>query len=680
MHGLEDVKNKDIEKRYIMAEQKQESKLELLETVPSKLSSTLSRGNEIIICVFLFLAAFGIRMLTYSSIFVGDSVRFLEFDPFYHMRRVVSFAQNFPNTWNFDSYLNYPYGSVVGWGPLYDWTIALLANIVGLGHPSRHLIETVGVYFPVFVGSLSVIAVYFAAKEIFSELGNVQRDNKESDNKEYGNKEYGVTKTTKKSRKARNIQTIEKAKGVSWKNVKGWQIGLISGLILVVIPAFTQVSFLGFVDHHVAEVLLSTTTFLFFIKTLKAESSRNRYKFSVLTGFVLALAMLVWPGAPIFIGIIAIYGMVQCAIDKKYKYLALIIGALSIFYVGAYFIAPDTYNGLNSGIGFLIKDRIELQQVQETQPLFFTFAGKFTTESAWHAFGAALYVAMIGLILLISSIIKNRPYKDQVIHNRIKMFLLVWTLIVLVMNLYQTRFVYLFAVNVGILCAYLIVELINSNKIYLEVIGLFLVGAILIPSVQMDNIMRENPLMLSNDWFTTSEWIKNNTPVTNSTWNMPSMNQIPSYGIMSWWDYGNYLLYLSERPVIANNFQLGAEDSAKFYTSENESDANNILNSRKARYVVVDYRLGLNVFNADGKTYIGGSWVSAAFLSGKNMSYYLDQQNMPNKKYFDTMYARLYIFDGKGLDKYKLVHKSETVYQDIFGKPVEEIKVFEYTG
>ena len=653
-----------------MVEQKQNSKLGLSKTVPSKLSSTLSRGNEIIICVVLFLTAFGVRMITYSSIFVGDNVRFLEFDPFYHMRRAISFAEHFPHIWNFDTYLNYPYGSDVGWPPLYNWTIALLANIIGLGHPSKHLIETVGVYFPVFLGSLSVIGVYFIGKEIQGSFDNVKRDNKE-----------GVfTKITKKSIKTQNVQNLEKAKGKSWKNVKNWQVGVMSSLILAVIPAFTQVSFLGFVDHHVAEVLLSTTAFLFFIKTLRAENHRNRYIFSVLTILTLTCAMFTVPDAAIFVGVLAIYGIVQCTIDKKYKYLALTIGALLAVYIGAYFISPGTYNFLNDGVGFLVKDRAVLQQVQETQPLFFTFDGKFNIEPSWYAFNTSLYVAIIGIILFAWGIIKNRTYKDQVIPNRIKVFFLVWTLITMVLNLYQVRFVYLFAVNIGILCAYLIVELINSNKIYTDMLGLILIGAILIPSAQMNNNMRESPLMLSNDWFTTSEWIKNNTPDTNSTWNMPSKDQIPSYGIMSWWDYGNYLLYLSERPVVANNFQLGAEDSAKFYTSENETEANKILNDRKARYVVVDYRLGLSTFNENGRTYLRGSWVSAAFLAGKNMDYYLDSHNMPNDKYLSTMYARLYLFDGKGLDKYKLVHKSETVYPDLFGKPIEEIKIFEYTG
>lgn len=646
-----------------MEKQKQNLKFEL------SLSSTLSRGHEIIILIFLFLTAFVIRMLTYSSIFVGDKVRFLEFDPFYHMRRVVSFAEHFPHIWNFDTYLNYPYGNVVEWGPLYDFTIALLANIIGLGHPSRHLIETVGVYFPVFIGSLSVLVVYFIGKEIFDDFVNPKLDDK-------GSSGYTIAK---KSKKVQKVKTLRKANEKTWKNVENWQIGFISGLLLAVLPAFVQVSFLGFVDHHVAEVLLSTTAFLFFIKTLKAENSRNRYIFSFLTVFVLILAIFTWPGTPIFIGILCVYLMIQCGIEKKYKYLVLIIGALLALYICAYFISPDTYNNLNSGIGFLVKDRIELQQVQETQPLFFTFEGKFVTEPAWNAFNMSLYIAIIGMILIVISIIKNKKYKFQITQNRIKIFFLVWTLIVLILNLYQLRFVYLFAVNIVILCAYLIVKLINSGNILAEVLGICIIAVILVPSLQMDNNMWKNPLMLSNDWFTTSEWLKNNTPDTNSNWSMPSKDQIPSYGIMSWWDYGNYLLYLSERPVIANNFQLGAEDSAKFYSAENETDADKILNERKAKYVIVDYRIGLNAFKDQGMIYIRGSWVSVAFLSGKNMSYYLDERNLPNDKYLSTMYAKLYLFDGKGMDKYRLVHKSETTYPDLFGNQIEEIKVFEYS-
>ena len=628
----------------------------------------LTRLQQIIILAILFLIAFFVRMLTYSSIFVGNNIRFLEFDPFYHMRRAVSFAENFPHIWNFDTYIDYPYGNTPGWPLLYDFSIALISNIFGLGNPSRHLIETVGVYFPVFIGSLSVIVIYFLSKEIFS------KSSKSSKSKE------------------------------GCKEIHNWEIGIVSGLLLAIIPAFTQVSFLGFVDHHVAEVLLSATTYLFFLKALKTENSRDRIIFLLIAGFVLILAIFTWPGTPIFIGIICIYAIIQSAVDKNYKRLFAIVGAILVLFAGLYIFFPETYQNLNSGIGFLLKDRVLLQQVKETQPLFFTFEGRFTLEPAWYAFNTALYIAIAGIILIIVKIINH-----SLELTKARVMFLVWTLIVLILNLYQTRFIYLFAVNVVILCAYLITELIGFSgfsgfrKTYIKIIGVILFIAILIPSVQMNNIMTQYPLMLSNDWFTSLEWLKDNTPDPNGnngnnsnnnnsnisnvnnvnnigSWSIPSKDHIPEYGIMSWWDYGNYILYLSERPVVANNFQLGAEDSANFLVSENESEANQIMNKRKAKYVIVDYRSGLNVLRSGNRLSIRGSWISVTFLSGKSLNYYLDKNGLPNDRYLNTTYARLYLFDGKGMENYKLIYKSPTRFPDIFNKPIEEIKIFQYTG
>src|SRR3990167_4731869 len=614
--------------------------------------------------VVLFIISFVIRMITYDSIFVGDRVRFLEFDPYYHMRRAVTFAQNFPHTWSFDSFMNFPYGETVGWPIIYDWTIALISNIIGFGNPSRHLTEIVGAYFPVFLGSLSVIVIFFVAKEIFDNWDE--------------NGEFKNIRRTKKTKIKHQAYEKIKING-TWKSLKSEQIGLISGLFLALIPAFVQVSFLGFADHHVAEVLLSTTIYLFFLKTLKTQDIRVRYKFLALTILVIILAIYTWPGTPIFIGIILIYLMFQFAIDKRYKHVFLIIGGLLVFYIVTYFIFPDVNNQLNSGVGFLFKERIVLQQVQETQPLFFTYAGKFNITPSWYAFNTAMYIALIGFILFIMEIIKNRKGGKSIIGlDREKIFFLVWTIIVLILNLYQTRFAYLSSVNIVILCAYLITKLINSNINYFKMLGFIFVTIIIVPSIQTDIILAKYPLMLSNDWFTSSEWLKNNTPEPNGNWNMPSRDKMPDYGIMSWWDYGHHILYLSERPVVAKNFQLGAEESAKFYSSENESDANQILNERRVKYVVVDYRIGLNLVKDGGQTFLRGTWVSVAFLSGKPLSYYLDNRGLPNDKYMSTMYARLYLLDGKGLGNYKLIYKSDTRYPDLFNKPIEEIKIFEY--
>jgi len=64
------------------------------------------------------LVAFFIRMLSYASVTANGGITLSGYDQFYHMRRILYTAYNFPHTLNFDSYLNYPYGFEIGW-PLF---------------------------------------------------------------------------------------------------------------------------------------------------------------------------------------------------------------------------------------------------------------------------------------------------------------------------------------------------------------------------------------------------------------------------------------------------------------------------------------------------------------------------------------------------------------------------------
>jgi len=106
-------------------------------------------------------------------------------------------------------------------------------------------VETISAFIPVISGIFSIISVYYITKEIFNE-----------------------------------------------------RIALYSSLLLAVMPAHAQISFLGFTDHHIAEVLISVLAYLFFIKSIKKET----YSFSILSGIMIGLSFLIWIGAPIFIG------------------------------------------------------------------------------------------------------------------------------------------------------------------------------------------------------------------------------------------------------------------------------------------------------------------------------------------------------------------------------------------
>ena len=630
-----------------------------------------------IFLVLILLIGLIVRLFTSSQVFEQGRIVFLEADPYYHMWRVFSYIDTFPKTFFFDSFINYPYGVVVGWPPLFDQNIALISLIAGLGKPDIHLIETIGAFMPVILGVFSIISVYYIAKEIFNE-----------------------------------------------------RIAIYSSLLLAVMPAHAQISFVGFVDHHIAEVLISVLSYLFFIKSLKNDS----YFYSISCGIMIGISFLTWIGAPIFISIILSYIIIQFILDKKsniestylmktgilsfsiaffmiilfylwtpwqkeiqagtlsyfqpiyillsiiivlflgitskimkdqkwFFYPSIIILIFATFFLILVSILPYFYDNLLNGIEYLLRDAPVLKQIIEAQPLFYTFDGtflgwQFFSNPVWYSFAFGFYFAIIGFFLLLYS---HRTWIDKG-----TLFLVIWTLIVLALAIMQRRFTYMLAVNVAILSGLFIDKIRNySKKPYYIAVILILV----IPNSLLVYNMAQSPPRPSGDWYDSLLWLRENTP---------DPGKPPQYGIMTWWDYGNWILYISRRPVVANNFQIGGEEASRFYITPDETIANTIMDKRKARYVIVDRRMGLNKFKQDGQLVLKGTFMAISSFADKNFETYLDKYNLPNDNYFQTMYARMHVFDGNGLKNYRMIYESKETYYDLFDKPTKNIKIFEY--
>ena len=245
--------------------------------------------------IFLFLCfALWLRVEPpHQGVLGGSWVMYGENDGWYNMRLVENLVHHFPIRNSFDPYTLYPYGQNIPFAPFFDWSIALIIWIAGLGHPSTALIEKIGAYFPAILGTLTIIPVYFIGKELFN----------------------------------RNA-------------------GLLAAGLLAILPGeFLFRSILGFTDHHIAEVLFSTTTMLFFIMAIKRaqearptlsqirhrqwESIKRPLLFALLTGFTLGIYLLSWIGGAVFVLIMFICLVVLYVLDhlqgKSTDYL-LIIG------------------------------------------------------------------------------------------------------------------------------------------------------------------------------------------------------------------------------------------------------------------------------------------------------------------------------------------------------------------
>ena len=175
----------------------------------SRLSPKLVIG---IILVLFFAVALSIRVyLPYDKVFVGDWIKLTGVDAYFHMRLIDNLAHNFPHAISFDPYFRHPDFRLVGSISFFDWLLAGIIWVIGLGSPTQHTVDVVSVYIPAVLGALTVIPVYFIGKELFGRGAGV----------------------------------------------------LSAGLIALLPGEFLGRSILGFTDHHVAETLFTTIAMMF---------------------------------------------------------------------------------------------------------------------------------------------------------------------------------------------------------------------------------------------------------------------------------------------------------------------------------------------------------------------------------------------------------------------------------
>ena len=242
-----------------------------------KLSPKLIIG--LLITIFFGVSLAFRTLPPFDTVFGGDWVRLTSIDGYFHMYIVDNLAHNFPTLTDFSPYFIFPGGSAVGNVYFSDWLLAGIIWIIGLGSPSQHTIDVVGVYFPAILAALTVIPVFFIGKALF-------------------NKWVGV---------------------------------LAAGLVAIFPGEYLGRSFLGFSDTPAVETLLTTTTIMFLILAIKTAGQRQLtishlircdrtviikpLVYSLLAGLFMGIYLSTWLGGMLFIFIITIYFIIQFIID-----------------------------------------------------------------------------------------------------------------------------------------------------------------------------------------------------------------------------------------------------------------------------------------------------------------------------------------------------------------------------
>ncbi len=128
--------------------------------------SSISRPWAWLLLVAIFAAAFALRSIGSSNVFLGDATVVLASDDAsYHARLVHDGVANFPRLLAFDAFLNHPIGARVPWPPLYDWLLALVGWMLGGG---ATIVDRMLAWVSPVFGSLAVFPVYFGARALVS--------------------------------------------------------------------------------------------------------------------------------------------------------------------------------------------------------------------------------------------------------------------------------------------------------------------------------------------------------------------------------------------------------------------------------------------------------------------------------------------------------------------------------
>jgi oligosaccharyl transferase (archaeosortase A-associated) len=347
-------------------------------------------------------------------------------------------------------------------------------------------------------------------------------------------------------------------------------------------------------------------------------------------------------------------------------------------------------------------------------------------------------ITVVFFIIIVLLFISYKILKTQ--KSEYTLFL-VWSSVMLLAMYGQNRWAYYFSVNTAILVGLVVGGVgeiilkwggwnwqIDSKNIGIShILSLATVLVVLIffayPSA-VATAIGENPISRwgggepsgggFSEWYETLTWMRDNTPDPGidylAVYEQPKNGTYPypdtAYGVMSWWDYGHIITYWAHRIPNANPFQAGIgggtshlPGAATFLTAKTEEEANNVLyalgiNGKPgARYVVSDAYMAyqiMSVFGIWNEDYVPNEvnvyWTQIRTRDG--------MQSVPSMRYYENMEAKLHIFDGNNLKRYRLVHESQrdpygdeqgykNIYNVLYGGKIQTensglVKVFEF--
>jgi dolichyl-diphosphooligosaccharide--protein glycosyltransferase len=593
-----------------------------------KFFKRLTKESYVIGAVLLAFMILALVLRAIPVLFIHDAgfLYLHDTDSYYTLRQIEVMVHHFPQYNWFDPMTAFPDGKIIDWGPLYPFIVATLCLITGA--TTRNAIFFMSGWVAPLIAMLMVPVMYCLGRRLWNE-----------------------------------------------------RAGLVAaGLISIISLYYFSISSYGWTDHHVAEVLFSALFFLLYCTALhytqqnpvnwkKGSTYIYPVLFSLGAGIVYFLALLASTTVILVLLVLAIYTAIQYILDfytgndsnhilmvnvvllSATSVLLLLFGirqpgtsitqySIGIVYVLGALIAETVVLGSLSKVcsgkkwvytlciaglcigGFILTQTNPLLSAVSNQALGLVLGSSsyavgivetlpWTLPNAWENFNFALILGVGGLLFLGYALIKKRACGA--------VFLVVWSVVMLLVTIQYQRFQYYFTVNIALLAAICIAETftireekihqclapvtsrlfpshaistdmpgnkspgsiskpnkkrdqkhpvrnpvntVESLKDILVIIVIIITAAFVVISLSQDiSYGWETPgHTLSPDWIESLKWLGANSPDTGidyyQSYDAKGFTYpAQSYGIMAVWDAGHWITVFSHRIPITNPFQ-----------------------------------------------------------------------------------------------------------------------------
>jgi asparagine N-glycosylation enzyme membrane subunit Stt3 len=609
-----------------------------------------------------------LRLATREQLAQDGRIRPMTSDDAYHLRRARFAVARFPRTILFDPLMNFPQGGVPIWPPLYDVALALPARALDGPEAPAGAVERRAAWVPLAFGLGAVLLAGFAARRLYGEgagaaaaiflavcpghllwtqYGHTDQHAAESF---FGLLVLLAFLASRDREESAEVRRSEAWTGLAlglavlaWQGAIAWGAVIALSLFLEAVRTrrpifrgavltlglgaavaaigtafwlagrrapFTYISFGWFQPSFLAALAAGTVLLETLLRSMRRELDRAG-----------AVRRLAFAGALVAV-------LVPLASPLTAGFLR-----------GVSYSAGVTPQEVMGEGGYLAYPKGWLTTIFEAQPLLSGGLGPVVTQLS-----VAFLLAPVVLAGWVWRALRRERPATHIL-------LAVWGSVTLFLSLSQKLNVYYAAV----LAAFCFLEAVHwvlrrvqsaaPDKPTLAPAAAVLCSSLFL-SPMLPGIQQELSAVHvgGSELYAALDWMDKQLPravepydprLLESPPAVPELSRAAS--VLAPWSLGHLVLYEAGQPVVANNFGYGFTDNLRFFLAESEDEALGIAGARRAR------------------------WVMAADLLPRMNDYarilgrppFLPPQAgglAPTPAYFRTLQARLYDFEGAGVD------------------------------